>query len=388
MADFTIPDFLQNMTAAEIIDGMIASLPDDIDASEGSHTWNFLMPTALVAAYLGEYVLPQVVQLIFPEWSYGEYLDAHAQARGLTRKAATAATGEITITGAVGTVIPQGSVFSTASANNDDPSIDYETQTQVTIPAEGTVTVAVQCTQTGTIGNTGIGTVILLSSRITGVTSVTNESAITGGTDEEDDASLIERIEEYDTTQGESFTGNIADYKRWAMSVDGVGDATVVPANDDTGLVTIVLTDANGDPATEELCTAVYNYIMSPDDPGSRLAPINAYLQVEAPDTTAIGVKATVELTDGATIESVQAAFLAQLTQYLPTALDDEEIKITRVAALLSATEGVNDFADLQIGTKSGGIITYGTTNIALTADVLPTIALADIVLTSGTVGN
>ena len=386
MTQYTTPTFLQNQSVEDIFQGMLTIIPEDIDVSQGSHTWNFLRPTALVGAYLCEYVLPQVIMLIFPEWSYGEFLDAHAQARGITRKAATAATGEITITGAANTVIPAGSIFSTVSMNNDDPSIDYATLSAATIPSSGTVTVAVQCTQTGTIGNTGANTVVLVSSRLNGVTSVTNEEEFTGGTNVESDDALKARINEYDTEQGESFTGNVSDYKRWATSVPGVGDATIVPANDDTGLVTIILTDSNGDPATEQLCTQVYNYIMAPDDPNQRLAPINAYLSVIGPEAVNIGIKATVELVDEYTIEDVQEAFYAQVATYLQTAMEEREIKITRIAAALSATEGVNDFSGLQIGEKRGGTVAYGTTNIALTSDELPMIELNDIVLTAGTV--
>ena len=386
MTQYTTPTFLQNQSVEDIFQGMLEIIPEDIDVSQGSHTWNFLRPTALVGAYLCEYVLPQVIMLIFPEWSYGEFLDAHAQARGMTRKAATAATGEITITGAANTVIPAGSIFSTVSMNNDDPSIDYATISAATIPSSGTVTVAVQCTQTGTIGNTGANTVVLVSSRLNGVTSVTNDEEFTGGTNVESDDALKVRIQEYDTEQGESFTGNVSDYKRWATSVPGVGDATIIPANDDTGLVTIILTDSNGDPATEQLCTQVYNYIMSPDDPNQRLAPINAYLSVIGPEAVKIGIKATVELVDEYTIEDVQEAFYAQVAAYLQTATEEREIKITRIAAALSATEGVNDFSGLQIGEKSGGTVAYGTTNIALTSDELPMIELNDIVLTEGTV--
>lgn len=386
MTQYTTPTFLQNQSVEDIFQGMLTIIPEDIDVSQGSHTWNFLRPTALVGAYLCEYVLPQVIMLIFPEWSYGEFLDAHAQVRGITRKAATAATGEITITGAANTVIPAGSIFSTISMNNDDPSIDYATLSEATIPSSGTVTVAAQCTQTGTIGNTGANTVVLVSSRLNGVTSVTNEEEFTGGTNVESDDALKVRINEYDTEQGESFTGNVSDYKRWATSVPGVGDATIVPANDDTGLVTIILTDSNGDPATEQLCTQVYNYIMAPDDPDQRLAPINAYLSVIGPEAVNIGIKATVELVDEYTIEDVQEAFYAQMATYLQTAMEEREIKITRIAAALSATEGVNDFSALQIGEKRGGTVDYGTTNIALTSDELPMIELNDIVLTEGTV--
>lgn len=387
MAEFTVPEFLENYTEDEVYATMSATLPPDIDSSEGSHTWNLLRPTAMVAAELCEYVLPQVVQLIFPEWSYGDFLDAHAQTRGMTRKAATPATGEITITGDENTVIPVGSMFSTASYNSDDPSISYETTEAATIPASGSVTVPVECTEPGTEGNTTENTIILSSSVIVGITGVTNEEAVSGGTDEETDEALIARIQEYDQTQSDSFVGNAADYRRWAMTVDGVGSASVIPATDGTGIVTIVLTDSNGDPASETLCTTVYDYIMSPDDPYSRIAPINAALDVVAPTTTEIAVKATVELTAEAVLADVSAAFLTSLSGYMTEALSDGEVKITRVAAILSTIEGVNDFSGLQIGTMSGGTATYGTSNITLTATELPVITSDDIDLTEGTVG-
>lgn len=384
MAEFVTPAILENHSVDEIYAKMRAMLPDDIDSSEGSHVWNFLRPTAMVVAELCEFVFPQIVQLIFPDWSYGEYLDRHAETRGIARREAVAASGQLFITGTAGAVIPEGSLFSTA-ATNDAPIVEYATTEAVTIGEDGTVSVGVQCTQTGTIGNTTTGTVVLVASRLPEVTAVTNPSAITGGTAEEDDDSLRERILEYDQSQGESFTGNMADYKRWALSVSGVGDATIIPAQDDTGLVTIILTDTDGAPATEDLCQAVYNYIMRPDDPMSRLAPVNAYLAVVPPATVEVAVRATVELTTDATLESVQAAFARGLTAYMPTALEDQEVKYTRVAAILSATEGVNDYSGLLIGAK-GDPTEYGTSNLPVTSIQLPTVEEEGIDLISGIV--
>lgn len=386
MAEFTIPNFLTNYTTDDVYEEMQAVLPPDIDSSEGSHVWNLTRPTALVIAELCEFVLPQVIQLIFPEWSYGEFLDAHARSRGMTRKAATAAIGNVTITGAENTIIPAGTTVSTASLNNEDPAVAYQTTEEATIPISGTVTVPIVCAQTGTIGNTNPNTIILLGSTVVGIYSVTNEEAVSGGTDEESDEDLIDRIEEYDQTQGDSYIGNISDYKRWAMSVSGVGNAAIIPAQDSSGLVTIVLTDANGNPASSQLCTEVYDYIMSPDDPTQRVAPINAYLNVIAPETIAIGAKATVELTEEATMDAVQQAFIENMIQYLPEALADGEIKITKVAAILSGTTGVNDFANLQIGIDTEGTITYGTANIQIESTQLPTISSDDVTLTEGTV--
>ena len=386
MAEFTNPEFLDNYDVDDVYDTMRGILPADIDSSEGSHTWNLLRPTALVVSELCEFVLPQVIQLIFPEWSYGEFLDAHAQTRGMTRKAATPATGELTITGTPGTVIPAGSMFSTTSLNPEDSAMSYITTAQATIPAMGSVNVNIQCTEAGSEGNTGENTIILLASSITGITAVTNPEEVSGGTDQETDEDLIARIEEYDQTQGDSFVGNMADYRRWATSVAGIGNASIIPPTDDSGIVQIVLTDTNGEPASETLCTNVYNYIMSPDDPYARLAPINAVIDVISPTTIDIAIKATVELAAEAVLSDVSTALMTSLNEYLEEAMADEEVKITRVAAILSSTTGVNDFSGLQIGKKSGGTATYGTDNIQLTPTELPTITADDIDLTQGTV--
>lgn len=385
MAEFTLPAFLQNCSTEEIHAFMRGIMPPDLDVSEGGHAFNLTMPTALVASEMLEYYLPEVLKLIFPEWSYGAFLDEHAKHRNITRRAATAANGEITITGKANTVIAAGSLFSTAAVN-DEPSVSYKVTQTATIPEEGSVTVPVQCTQTGIVGNTAAGTVVLVSTRNTTITAVTNAEAITGGTETETDAALIERILEYDKSLGNSFVGSVADYKRWAKEVAGVGEAAVLSAQDDSGLVRIIITDSNGDPATEDLCTAVYNHIMRPDSPGERLANVNSILSVEPPATIAISIKATIELEEGATIDAVKAAYMALLEPYLPVALSDGEIKYTRLASALSSTAGVNDFSGLLIGIKNGDTVTYGTANIAISAVELPTIAADDLILTAGTV--
>ena len=379
---FNTPSFLLNHSTDENHEKMRAILPVDIDMSEGGHTWNFTRPTALMVAELCEFILPEVIKLIFPDFSYDDFLDHHAKARNMRRREATTATGEITITGESNTFIPAGSIFSTAIVN-EDPSVDYETLEDATIPSTGTVIVPIQCTQMGIAGNTALNTIILNTSKINGITAVTNETEVTGGTERESDESLIARISEYDRNQGDSFIGNAADYKRWAESVDGVGRAIVIPAQDDTGLVTIMLADANGLPATEKLCQDVYDYIMVNGNAGDRFAPVNALLSVVPPSTVTLAIKATVELAEDATIESVKSAYVSQLTSYLPQAMGDKEIKYTKIHATLSATPGVNDFSDLQIGIKGEE---YGTSNIPLSTSILAGISEDDIELVSGTV--
>lgn len=391
MTEFETPSFLKNWDTEKVHAKIKALLPADIDVSQGSHEWNMTWPAAAVIAEMCEFILPEVIKLIIPEWSYGEFIDGHAKNRSMKRRDATAAIGEITITGDAKTFIPAGSLFSTAAVNGE-PSVDYETLNDATIPDNGNIIVTVQCTQPGIIGNTMANTVVLASSSLKGITSVTNENEISGGTEEESDESLIERMEEYDQSLGESFIGNVADYKRWAKEA-GAGEATVIPAKDDSGLVTLIVTDPNGDPANGKLITDVYKKIISPDDPDARLAPVNSFLSVIAPATMSIGITAIIELKNGATIESVKASFASLLSVYLPEALEDGEIKYSRIWAVLGSTEGVYDFKDLQIGIKTDSGITYGTSNIPIEDNQLPSInpgtseePYPDIVLTTGSV--
>lgn len=384
--EFSTPEFLLNRSTDDIHQIMIDNLPADLDLSWGGHAWNLTRPTALVAAYLCEFILPEVIRLIMPEYSYGEFLDGHAKNRKITRRPAVAAAGEITITGDPNTIIPKGSLFATASINGE-PSVDYVTLEEAVIPEIGSVTVAIQCTKTGLIGNTNEQTIIMVGGKITGITGVINEKEVTGGVEEESDEDLIIRILEYDRTIGISYTGCPADYKRWAKEVPGVGEAIIIEAQDDSGLVTIILTDANGKPANEILCETVYNYIMRPDDPDQRPAPINANLLVIPPYPIEFSLRATIELAAGYTIEAVRTALAANLAQYFPQATDDAEIKYTRVAAVLSATQGVNDYSDLQIGVH-GDEASYGTKNIPISKSQLPAIDEDDLQLTSGSVGG
>lgn len=385
MSEFTKPEFLENASTNDFHKEMLTELPSNIDTSQGNHVYNLTRSSALIAAKICEFIAPEIIKLIFPEWSYGSFLDQHAKTRNIFRRAATAANGYITVTASKEITIPAGSLFATASIN-DEPSVFYQTLEEVTIPKDASVQVPIECTETGIVGNTQAGTIVLVASKLTNVSAVVNEEDITGGTEQEDDATLYARIDEYDRTQGESYVGNPADYKRWATSVDGVGEAIIISATDDSGIVTIILTDLNGDPATKNLCDSVYNYIMKPDDPYGRLAPVNSILVVKPPDTMPICIKATIELETGAFIEDVMAAFKSAVALYLPVALDDGEVKYTKITNILGDTPGVNDYKDVLIGAKVDGEVTYGTSNIPIKNIQLPVINDEDLILTAGTV--
>ena len=376
MTNFPIPEVLEQQTVENIHERMLEEF-GDIDKSEGSFVWDSTRPAATEISYFSKFILPEGIRTALPKYSYGSYLDELAKTNSLFRKEALIATGIITVMGTTGTEIPLGSIFSTSSSPGTE-SIDFETTEAAVIPDSGTVNIPIQCTLAGADGNVSAGTIIMKSSDLSAdITGVTNASATTGGTDAEDDDSLRKRIEDVEQTKGVSHVGSKADYKRWAEEVDGVGEALVIPAQDNSGTVTIVLTDANGNPASTALCTAVYNHIMGiKEDQSDRLASINAELVVTAPVLVTIAVSAAVELTGEKSLDEIKNAFVAALNEYLLSASDEGEVKHSRICSTLLATSGVADYFNV--------LVNSGTANININDNELAVTSASNITLTEG----
>lgn len=381
MAEMMIPAFLQNRSFENILTEMIGQLPEDIDISEGSHPYNLLAPTAYETSRMAEFVLMEAIKLIFPKFcaDYDEYVDYHAETCGIARKKATKATGSITITGKAGTEIPAGSRFSTVSVNGNI-AVEFISKKEAVIDEDGIVEIFIEAVESGKSGNVAAGTVILMSTPINGVNSVVNELATSGGLDEETSEALVDRIAEYEAAQGMSFVGNIADYKRWALEVDGVGSVQVIDAQDGSGLVTLIISDRNGEPAKtgDILCESVYKHIMSPDDEDLRLAPCGARLSVVGPETIDVSVSATVWI-DKTIIafEDVIDTFFEDMAAYLIEAANTGSIVWTKVGSLLSEINGVKDYENLKVNND--------VVNIPVLAGHMPRIRAENITLTEVT---
>lgn len=354
---------------------MLENIPGDIDKTEGGFAHDFTRPAALEKAEL-LIAINDAMQVFFPEWSYSAYLDMLASGAGLMRKAATAATGLLQITGVEGTVFPAGFRFCTPGTAIA-PNVEFEALESATIDSSGGTTVRVACIETGTTGNVPANCVTLMSKPIGGVATITNENPITGGTETETDDSLRQRIIEKDRNNESSFVGCNADYKRWAKEVDGVGSAIVVPEwlGKGTGTVKLIIMDANGQPATSSLTKAVYDHICAPENEDERLAPIGAILTVATCSAVSINVAGEVILEDGATIMAVTAAFEERLKVYFEEAKAEGSVRYTRVSSVLSETPGVLDYNPITV---NGAV-----DNVPITVDDYPTIGT--ITLTEAT---
>lgn len=367
--EFIPPSFLSDQDAETIHKRMMENLPPDIDDMENGFPWDFTKPTALEKAEMLEFHLVETLKIMFPMWAYDEWLDYHAKGRGITRKPANAASGELLITGISGTTIPAGFKFA-APATADTPAIEYQTTEKYTIGEDGTARVQITAVEAGPKGNVPANTVTLMMTPIKGITSITNEANITGGTEVESDDELRNRIMEIDAASEASFVGSDGDYKRWAEEVPGVGTALVMPEWAGPGTVKVVVIDANGQPANTAIIAAVYDNIMSPGDRLQRKAPIGATVTIEAPTAKELNYTFTLELKAGENQEIVLERFKAQLRTYYVEAKKDGVVRYNRVSSILTNTDGVKDFTDLTIN--------GGTVNIDLEEDEYPVTGIVD----------
>lgn len=364
---YTPPMILTDVDDDIIHARMLEALPNDIDKTEGGFAHDFTRPAALEKAEM-MIAVNDAVQVFFPAWSYGGYLDKLAGSVGLSRKAAQPAETYLEITGTEGTIVPAGFIFATPKSG-DIASIEFAVVESTTISAEGKATVLVRCTETGLIGNVPENSITLMSSPMKGVTTIRNPAAATGGIETEDDESLRARIEEREKNNEASFVGNDSDYKRWAKEVDGVGSVVVVPEwmGKGSGTVKLIVMDANGMPANDTILKAVYDHIISPDNRDYRLAPIGAILTVTTAEAVGLTFSATILLEEDAVIDDVVKAYRTNLLAYFEEAKAESCIRYTRVCSVLSETKGVLDYSNM--------LLNGATANIAITADDYPTIA-------------
>ncbi|MEG1843827.1 MAG: baseplate J/gp47 family protein [Clostridia bacterium] len=364
MAEYTPPAMLSDIDDEVIHARMMANLPADIDKTKGGFAFEFTRPAAIAAANM-MIDLNEAIQMFFPAYSYGIWLDQLAQSAGISRRAATRSTGLLSITGTQGTIIPIGFTFATPSSGGN-PNVEFDSTSAAEIPATGTITVPVRCVSEGTIGNVPANCITLMSTPISGIASVVNENAFTGGMEEEDDETFVHRINKAEWELDASFVGSPADYERWALEVAGVGSVIVVPEwkGVGTGSVKLIILDANGQPAGQDILTAVYDHVISPDRPSDRKAPIGAMITVVSATSATINLSARVELAPDTALSAVSSDFKAAIAAYFSEA--SGTVRYTKIGSLLGSVSGVLDYDLLRVNN--------GTANIQLGTDQIPVV--------------
>lgn len=388
ITEFEMPEELQGISAEQIARSMLAKIPDAFDKTEGGFLWDMVMPSALEKAELIQFWLVMALQNNFHMWAKERWLDYHAQECGLQRRPATFSYGDVEVAISAATTFNRGFIFSVPSENGA-AAIDFEIEQSYRFNEAGTYTLRVKAVLSGPGSNVKADSITIMKNPIRNVLSITNPTATSGGTEPEDDASLRERIDDFYAGRLSSFVGNKHDYIRWAKEVAGVGYAHCIPTYEGANTVKVVIADANGEPANQEILKAVKEHIFGVDHYDiNRLAPIGlAKYEVVAPTRTPINYAFTVKLADGATVESVEELLKENLAAFYKTLADDDNnfgtLRYVAVSAVILNTAGVADFQDLLVNGQVGNV-EFGEDKIPVTGQVTIVEFGADVIEDDG----
>jgi len=334
----------EGMTYENILNDMLSRVPGDVDKREGSVIYDALAPAAykLAEAY---FMLDAFLDLVSGDTAVGEYLDRVVADYGITRKPATYAIRKVETTGAID--------IGTRWGLNNTTYVITELISENAYKA--------QCEQAGNIGNQYSGQLENIDN-VSGVTATLTDIIIFGE-DEETDDNLRARF--FNQVRSTSTSGNVYDYKKWALEVPGVGNAKVFPLWNGAGTVKVLVVDENMeiDPYLPE---AVFEYIES-------VRPIGATVTVESPGEKVINISANVALDGSDTLENVQSKFAALIVEYFKgLTFEVYTVSYAKIGSLLLSVHGVADY--------NGLIVNNGTENITIADDEMP--ILGTIMLT------
>ncbi|GAB6124335.1 baseplate J/gp47 family protein [Humidesulfovibrio idahonensis] len=277
--------------------------------------------------------LAYIARQLFPDTADTEYLEKHATLRGLTRKRATAAQGTATFAGTAGAAIAVGTELKTV-AGLAFVTTEAGLISPIVGGAGGTAVVAVQASATGKDSNLASGTALTCTSAPSGVQGVASLAAATvGGTNAETDAELLARL--LDLLRNPAGGGNKAEWRRWALAVDGVTQAYVFPLRRGLGTVDVCITSADGLPSAAILaaCTAHLD---------EERPPAAKDFLVLAPSLVAVAVSVKVRLS-GLTLAQAQTAIETALGVYFATLEPGDTAYLSRIETAISGVDGVVD---------------------------------------------
>ena len=297
------------------------------DTSEDSDA--YARASSLAACAEGIYAHQKwLIKQFFPDTADTEFLEKHAELRGLRRRNATYAAGKgTTISGNPDAVIAVGLQIKTEDGRF------YETTESAVIPASGSVIVAVRSLATGAAQNIKTATKGSFMAAPVGVSTDVVLNDVVGATNAESDSSLLERL--LNKIRRPAAGGNKYDYKDWALEVDGVEQAYVYPLRRGLGTVDIAITADNGVPSDDTVRRA-QEYI-------DQERPVTAKeSKVVKPDVTKVNFNIQVKIS-GVALNDIKTAIRNALTDYFNGLIPGDDLIVSQCEAVVSDLIGVVD---------------------------------------------
>ena len=281
-----------------------------------------------------QYILRQM----FPTTATGAYLDVHAEQRGLSRKHGTKATGSVMFTAAnelhEDILIPAGTEVCTV-----DQLLRFVTDEDTVLGKNAQmVYVRVTAAKIGSAYNVRINSIGIMVTPVIGIASVKNNARFSGGTDDESDEMLRQRIEE--SYRNLSNGANAAYYRSIALSVDGVYAASAVGCSRGIGTVDVYASDKG-----RALSAAKISEIQTLLDEKREVnVDVKAYNATEL----SINLYIRLKVKDGYDFTAVAEQVKSAVTDYINALGIGNNLWLSNVGEVIYHIDGVADYRFLE----------------------------------------
>lgn len=283
---------------------------------------------------------------MFVSSAHGEALDSHAAQRGLERKKGSKASGTLRVSVDVpleyDVVIPQGTVFATS-----DGQLYYESISQAVIMSgTGSTFVEVNARYSGSRFNVDAETVTTVVTYFSSGISVTNSSAFRGGTDDETDEMLRERII---SSYRELSNGmNKAYYKKLAESINEVRSAEV---SDPQGSVMNVYVYGRGIAVSNTALLQARELMEEYRIPGLEINVMNATVSI-------LNVSVNIQLKDGYQLADVTDRVEQAIRNYFDDMGVGKSFVTAELGGKIIAVDGVLNYSFVNTSDHNASAMT------------------------------
>ncbi|MDO4680897.1 MAG: baseplate J/gp47 family protein [Aerococcus sp.] len=329
-------------------------VPEGMDKREGSIIYDALAPSSYVlASFMME--LKNVLQNSFIQTAEGYYLDLKAEEHGIKRIEASPAYGKLKITPQEGSTVRMTGNERFATIGEDP--VYFHVMNRLDQPD----TYLVKAEVAGTAGNVYVGEVLPVD-HINNLSSAYLNEITIPARDEETDDALRERI--MNTYQLNDFGGNIEDYIRYTMSIEGVGAVQVYAIWNGGGTVRVVILDNKFQIPSKLLLEKVQTAIdPKQDQEGIGIAPIGHNVTVAAPTKRTIDVTLHVDLVIGYAMESIKSLITRTLESFFSKLRSQwdkhnenyqymQTVYRSQIISALLQLDGVANVADVKLNGK------------------------------------
>jgi uncharacterized phage protein gp47/JayE len=347
-----------------------------LDLTVGSVLRAILEANAGLGLWL-QWLLLEVLQTTRAATSVGPDLDTWMADFGLTRMAAVAASGIVTLSRfspVTTALVPVGTQVLTSDlsqsftvvADSTNPTWNVAQNGFALAAGTASISVAVAASASGSAGNVQAAAISLIAAALPGVDTVANAAPTAGGLDAETDAALRARFAAYLVSLFKATTAAVA----YAIATVQQGLQYTIQENAtqsgayQPGCFVVTVDNGTGAPPNS-LLTAVANAIET-------VRPVGSTWTVIGPTVTIANVNIAIATAATATHATVTAAVSTALTDYLDTLPVGAPLPWSRLAQVAYDTDPAvtNVFAVLLNGATAdivpalNGVVKAGTVTV------------------------